>query len=197
MFEFLCMFMSSFCDGILHPKCGGWVGACAMKAQDCELFTHPPTSKISQSLKGRWMSNADKFKNGKRNHLGRATQNPQSGKNCSIDTPFLRRKNMWWADHQTVVHVSFVNCFAVWCFSFLQLMFWSERFGGDVSKAVQIWISCFLLYIYTSCEYTIECVVYGCTVCRAPYTNSASLWNVFCNLSVWKILLAISSALAC
>ena len=46
-------------------------------------------------------------------------------------------------------------------------------------------------YIYTSCEYTIECVVYGCTVCRAPYTNSANLWNVFCNLSVRKILLAI------
>ena len=22
----------------LHPKCGGWVGACAMKAQDCEFF---------------------------------------------------------------------------------------------------------------------------------------------------------------
>ena len=22
---------------ILHPKCGGWVGACAMQAQDCSV----------------------------------------------------------------------------------------------------------------------------------------------------------------
>ena len=43
--SFLRMFMSSFCNGILHPKCGGWVGACAMKAQDCELFTPPPPPK--------------------------------------------------------------------------------------------------------------------------------------------------------
>ena len=25
---------------------------------------------------------------------------------------------------------------------------------------------------------------YGCTVCRAPYTNSASSWSVFCNTSL-------------
>ena len=31
-------------DVILHPKCGEWVGACAMRAKDCLVSpTHPPT----------------------------------------------------------------------------------------------------------------------------------------------------------
>ena len=107
----------------LHPKCGGWVGACAMKAQDCEFFTHPPTSKVSQSSPdGKMDVKCRQIKNGKRNHMGRATQIPQSGRTVPSIPLFCEGKKYATSGSWTFVHSSVVIC----------LQFDVFDFGSDV-----------------------------------------------------------------
>ena len=150
MFEFFVHVHVKFFNGILHPKCGGWVGACAVKAQDCELSpTHP-------SYRGRWMSNAYKSK-WKTQPCGSCNPNPTKWENCSIDTPFLRRKKI--CDKWIMDVCAFVSChlFAVWCFWFWQWCSLNKRFGVDVSWATQIWIRSFsVVYMFYECDNSIR-----------------------------------------
>lgn len=119
----------------LHPKCGGWVGACAMKAQDCEFFTHPPTSKISQSSPdGKMDVKCRQIKNGKRNHMGRATQIPQSGRTVPSIPLFCEGKNMRQVDHGRLCirQLSFVCSlmFLILAVMFFKQTFWRRRILG-------------------------------------------------------------------
>ena len=141
--SFLCMFMSSFLMEFYIPSAvGGWVHV-LWKHRIVNF--HPPTHPTGED--GCQMHTNQ---NGKRNHVGRATQIPQSGRTVPSIPHFCEGKicDEW------IIGFLLVICFAVWCFWFLAVMFlkrtfWRRRIQGNTNMNIRFFCNVLCVYVLT------------------------------------------------
>ena len=148
----------SFCDGIFTSQVR-WVGGCMCYESTGLWIFHPPTHLKKFTILTGWEDGCQMQTNQKwkTQPYGSCNPNPTKWENCSIDTPFLRRKKI--RDKWIMDVCAFVSChlFAVWCFWFWQWCSLNKRFGVDVSWATQIWIRSFsVVYMFYECDNSIR-----------------------------------------
>ena len=175
-----CMFMYHYMFGVLHPKCGGWVGACAMIAPDCSVSpTHPPLKLHN----GWWTSNADiRLASATKN--GQATNLTKCEVNISIESPSsaTKEKDRCAIKHSVHFHavMSMFSCHVSCMFVFVCLVYVLRRRANDVWRMRQIYMFdyiCDFKYRYALCLE--QCILLYPRLIHYHNLTCCVSWNLF------------------